>query len=100
MTNAIQAAALAGSLAATSFAEILAAAIGVEPMAMLLAAVTTLAGVVSVLWRNVIQTHASTIEKLNDCEDDRSDLWRAIAGVDGCDDPQQIKDRYKKAKGG
>lgn len=44
----------------------------------LLTAVSTLAGAVLVLWGS-IQKHAKLTEKrLNDCEEDRSDLWEVL----------------------
>ena len=50
---------------------------------MLLAAITALAGVVALLYRQVQEHYRQTLEKLNECEDDRNRLWQVIAEMRG-----------------
>ena len=46
---------------------------------MLLAAVTVLSGVVGKLYYDQVQRSQRTEEKLDDCEEDRERIWRALA---------------------
>ena len=45
---------------------------------LLIAAVTSLAGVVAFLWKQVNDNCKGIQEKLADCEEDREELWKTL----------------------
>ena len=45
---------------------------------ILLGAISTLAGVITFLWKQVSDNHKAVYTKLTDCEDDREELWRTL----------------------
>lgn len=50
---------------------------------MLLTAITGLGSAIGVLWRQVTRHLATIEEKLKDCEDDRTELWKTLAKQSG-----------------
>lgn len=48
---------------------------------MMIAAITTLSGVVTFLWKQVSDNHKAVYAKLTDCESDREELWKMMHAI-------------------
>ena len=52
-------------------------------MGILASSIAGLIGAIGVLWKHIASHFARIENKLQDCEDDRENLWRAIAANAG-----------------
>ena len=57
---------------------IIASATDPTMFSVLATGISALAGCVAYLWKQQSRHFANVEEKLNDCEEDREDLWRAL----------------------
>ena len=57
--------------------------IGVETT-ILLAAISALGGVVTFLWRQIMSHYNETKKARDECEYDRTELWKQLAKQAGC----------------
>lgn len=65
---------------------------------VLISAITTLSGVVAMLYRQQVEQGKITSTKLDDCEKDRESLWKAAAMAAGTG-VEQLKQQIKNESG-
>lgn len=66
-------------------------------LSALLVAISTLATAVGVLWRTIMRYFKDVQNKLDECEEDRKDLWEVVAAMEKTT-PEDLKTRTRTRK--